>query len=101
MIGEWWATILEIRRCLTDACGESSARAIEHFVPSSLAVHDPACYEALLSEFIPTLSNRIINAVKAAVSRDAGVEVRPSETLFECMMRVSSNKGGMSSIITA
>jgi hypothetical protein len=94
------AIVREIQECIRDLCGESSAKAIEHFVPSSLAVFNPTCYETSLAELVPTLSKRIIKAVEAAVSRKAGIEIRQSERLFECMARISSNKGDVSPIIS-
>jgi hypothetical protein len=92
-------TVRLIHDCIADACGETAADAIEHFAPSSLAVYDPEAYESRLTELLPVLSTRIVKAIEAAVSRQDGVEIRRSETLFQCMMRVSLNKGGMSSII--
>ncbi len=99
MAAELRATILQIHDCLKDACGESSAKSIEHFVPSSLAVYDPACFEDLLTQLVPTLSGRIINAIKTTLARDADIEVAASESLFACMMRINAKKGGMTAII--
>jgi hypothetical protein len=93
------AILSEIHECLADACGETAAKTIENFVPTSLAVHDPDRYERALGEFVPTLSKRIVDAVRETVSRTTGVEFTEGESLFECMLRVNANKGGLSSTI--
>jgi hypothetical protein len=101
MLQELQITIRQIRESVADACGGPAAKAVEQFAPSSLAVYDPRRYERSLERIMPGLSGRIILAIERQLSSNNGIEMRPSESLFEFMLRVSSKKSSLESIIAA